>query len=217
MRNLVCVFIVFYCLSYSNGQASFKASSSKAKNAVVYNHETNILYIGYDNQITIHPINIPRNFTITCKACLSINKSAIEDTYIVKVGSGKSRVEIIVSGGGKSETFKFGVKPAPEPRCVVAGSSAFDSKIARNKLAGGLLYMTVPGSPISFPVSIVGGILSISINGVSKEYRFSGSKIPEDASTLIRQLKSGTHVSIKPKILNGGKESYGRTVEYIIR
>lgn len=217
MKSLAIMFLLFFIVYQGNGQASLKVSSAKTKNAVVYNYETNVLYIGYDNKITIHPINIPRNFTITCPDCISITKSSIEDTYIVHVGAGKSRIDIIVSGGGKSETFKFNVSPAPEPRCVVSGASAYDSKITSGQLANGFIYMTVPGSPIHFPISVIGGILTISINGVSKEYRFNGSKMPDDAKALIRQLSSGTHVSIKPKIRHGGKESYGKTVEYIIR
>ncbi len=179
-----------------------------APTSAIANAEMNVLYVGYDNKIAASGSGGFTDVTASCSGCSSFGKSG--ETYIAKVSPGRKTVNVTLSGkdkDGKTQSIgsqEFRVLPMPKPTVFIAGQDPLANRLPKNVVASGILTAQLVGSPLSIRAGVTGGTITVTMNGISKDYNLQGNRIPPQAAALIRQMPSGAMVVISPKTqLNG--------------
>lgn len=190
-----------------------------APTSAIGNAEMNIMYIGYSNQIVASGSGYS-DVNATCSGCTSWGKNG--DVYLAKVGR-PGKVTVSVSGKDKEgKTVSIGSQefraiPMPRPRVYVIGVDPFASKISRTALARASFTSKLVGSPLTIASAVTGGVVTVTVSGVSKSYPFSGFRMPAGASQIISQLRPGATVMIEPKATLGGVPVKPAAVSYKVQ
>ncbi len=187
----------------------------------VANTELNVLYRGYPNQVQASGSGYPE-ITASCQGCTSFSPGKLKDGssgYIAQVGRGTNTVTINVmgkddNGSTQIESKKFRCLDLPPPRVFVTGVDPFASSVSRVKMASGFFGVKLFGAPIDIQFAVTGGKVTLSVQGVSKSFPFSGNKMPAAAAGLIRQLRPGSQVMIEPQVSSGGKTVKVAAISY---
>ncbi len=175
--------------------------------SAIGNAEMNVMYIGYDNIISASGSGYS-NVQANCSGCSSWSKSG-EAEYKARV-SRPGTVTVSLSGENKEgkrvpmDSKEFRVLPMPKPTVFFAGQDPTKNSLPKTVVASGILTAQLVGSPLSIRAGVTGGTITVTMNGISRDFNLQGNRIPPQAAALIRQMPSGAMVVISPKTqLNG--------------
>lgn len=181
--------------------------------AAIGNVDLNVMYASYDNQIVASGSGYPV-IKASCSGCASFQPSKLKDGsdgYIARVpNSPGSTVTVSVQGiddEGKSTqigTKEFRIMQLPPPSVFIAGGSETASALPRSTIAGGFLGCKLIGAPIDKKFVVTGGTVTLTVQGIAKDFPFQGNKMPAAAAGIIRQMAPGSVVMISPMVSSGG-------------
>ncbi len=185
--------------------------------ASIANYEMNVLYVGYDNRVSAVVNGFPKTAKVSCDDCSSIKRDSIPGVYVVRVGSRSSSVVITVQHGNRKISQNFRVIPMPKPVVFIAGTDPLSRTLPGTRVAGGILTVQLIGSPLSISGSVIGGTITLTFNGISRDYSFLGNRIPPQVAAIIRNAKPGSFVVISPKVQMGGQPIRVSPIAYRIQ
>lgn len=196
MKKSIFISIVLFGIPFlSKGQSDLIGS--------IANDELNFVYYGYKNVISVGVFDASFDAKVSCEGCSSFSPSS-KGKYIAHVASGSGEITINVASKGKKLSKKFKAVPLPIPRCHVAGVDPYVNRISRTQLANGIITISVESGSLKTAMQVTGGQVTITVNGISKSFAFTGNSFPTNIQSVINQLQSGVNVVIEPTaVVNG--------------
>ena len=172
-----------------------------APSTSIGNAEMNVVYVGYDNQISATASGYT-DVSASCSGCSRWTKNG--DAYIARVSSGTNRIQVVLTGKDKTgETVTIGnqefrVLPMPRPRIVIPGIDPYKHTISATVLSNSVFTAQFTASTLTIPVGLTTGSIMIQQGEVQKTYQLVNNALPADARNIIRNLRPGSTV-----VLNG--------------
>lgn len=162
--------------------------------------EMNVLYRGYNNKIE----GVASGYDQTILAGNGVTLTKSGTGYIGKPGVGR---ECSISISGKNSvtnktvslgSFKFRVSNLPPP-ALYLGSLATGSAVSRSSLAS--MTRLFAKYPPEIPLSATFDVTSweVTVSGAPRSISGTGSGLSAEATSLLKQAKPGTKVSISAK------------------
>jgi len=178
----------------------FKSAFMAARPAAVVSPtKMNVFYIGVDNPVEISVPGVPADKIKPSMAGGTL--SGGKGKYTVKVSKGPE-VTINVSAdlNGKNTsmgTFKFRVKPVPDPVAYFAGKKATDVINKSQLLAAQGVIANMENFDFDLKFQVISFDLSMTINGAEVTVKSAGNALSAEQKTYLSKAKTGGKVYIE--------------------
>jgi gliding motility-associated protein GldM len=181
----------------------FKSSFIAARPAAVVSPtKMNVFYIGVDNPVEISVPGVPAEKIQPSMSGGSL--SGGKGKYTVRVTkAGESTINVSANLGGKNTsmgTFKFRVKPVPDPVTSFAGKKASDPNLTITKsalVATGFVFAEMVGFDFDLKFNVVSFDISMTVNGIEVTEKSMSGSLTGAQKTILGKAKTGGKVYIE--------------------
>lgn len=201
------VLFVFTCL-FANAQTA----TNESNRLIIANQDVNVLYRGYDNRLSIEVPGVP-----TSELVVKSENATFEfkdGTWFCRVTDDVKDVNInVYAKDGKTSygTMSFGVRILQDPvACIKLANgelwTADKGGLEKSQFEGATVVISYGTEPLNAPFTVTKFNLTLFDNqGNCVKKPSDGNKFTEGQLKLIKNLKSGTIISLSNIEFTGAK------------